>query len=93
MSNRLLTANGAPASAPKFVPRASRIDSVSLGERARRGHVSERIERAVPTFDAIERLLDDLARAHSARPDRCGARLSRSVKERGHAAKAGAGSC
>ena len=83
ISNRFLTANGAPASGPRFVSaRPSRVDRVSFGERALRGHVSKRAERAISSFDAIERLLGDLAGAHRARPDRCGDRLSRSVKER-----------
>src|ERR1700677_2530272 len=73
---------------------AGRVDRVSLGERARRGQVGKRAERAISSFDAIERRLGDLAGAHIARPNRCGDRLSRSVKERGcHAVKTGAGSC
>ena len=61
--------------------RAGLVDRVCLGERAPHGHVGEGAKRAISSFDAIERLLDDLAGAHSALPDRCGDRLSRSVKE------------
>ena len=74
--------------------RAGGVNRVSFCERALRGHISERAERAISSFDAVERLLGDLAGAHSARPDRCGDCLGRSVNERGgHAVKTGAGSC
>ena len=47
-SNRFLTANGAPASGPRLVPRArARVDRVGLGKRARGRHVGEGAERAV----------------------------------------------
>ena len=72
---------------------AGRIDGVSLGERALRGHLGEGAERAVSGFDAVEGLLRDLAGAHRARSDRRGDRLGGSLNERGaHAVKTGAGS-
>ena len=94
MSNRFLTANGAPASGPSASPpRAAAVDRARLGQRALGGDRGEGVERGVARRDMRERRLGDLDRARGAGADRRRrARARRASRAQAHGVKTGAGS-
>src|SRR5215831_14082992 len=69
MSNKFLTANGTPASAPSRRPRALGVDRRGLGERALRGDGGERVEDAIMFRDPRPRRAHDRGRARAAVAD------------------------
>ena len=80
--------------AERFAPRApAGVDRGGLGERALGGDVGEGAELGVERLDALERRLDDFARARLAADDG-GANFQRADRVRGeaHAVYTGAGS-